>query len=73
MSHPVEQALPEIERCYCYIEAEIEYKRTATVSNLISDSSSRNRSSLSVATECCTQVEMEVTDCLFQQNYGGKD
>jgi hypothetical protein len=22
---------------------------------------------------CCTQVEMEVTDCLFQQNYGGKD
>jgi hypothetical protein len=22
---------------------------------------------------CCAQVEMEVTDCLFQQNYGGKD
>jgi hypothetical protein len=22
---------------------------------------------------CCVQVEMEVTDCLFQQNYGGKD
>jgi hypothetical protein len=23
--------------------------------------------------DCCAQVEMEVTDCLFQQNYGGKD
>jgi hypothetical protein len=25
------------------------------------------------AEECCVQIEMEVTDCLFQQNYGGKD
>jgi hypothetical protein len=31
----------------------------------------RDRSLLD--TICCAQVEMEVTDCLFQQNYGGKD